>query len=341
MAHQDSRLCIFCRKLEPASTPCPIVQKATTEDKELRFFEPEVQFNELGSFSADDEKLLKELHDKPSNLCKRCADYNPLKAFELAEPLPSGLLPQDDDGFKDYFARIKPYELDLGELGSLILSASCPFCRLVYRIMPTEGIRPDTKGMRLTPYRAYVRHTGWEYLPEKTRAQSAIFLGLRHLSHIVHGIQAPLLFSDDEPGVRNPEMTGPAICLATEDSFPGRHEYNGRLIESYVDFDFAKNGLDVCWKNHKEYCLSTRPKELFTTKMIDVNERKVVPYPDGCEYVALSYTWGGVMPEEGALDKKTLPQTIEDSITVTKKLGKRYLWVSSLISHVGQCGVLT
>lgn len=36
------------------------------------------------------------------------------------------------------------------------------------------------------------------------------------------------------------------------------------------------------------------------------------------------------MPEEGALDKKTLPQTIEDSITVTKQLGKRYLWVSNL-----------
>lgn len=330
MASSDFRLCIFCRKLEPVSTPCPLVQKTQAEGKESGFFDPEVQSNELGSLCVDDEKLFKQLQSKQSSLCKRCADYNPLKAFELAEPLPSGLLPEDDDGFKDYFNRLKPYELDLGELGLLTLSASCPFCRLIYRIMPTKGIRSDTKGMRLTPYRAYVRHTGWEYLPEKTRAQSAIFLGLRHPSHIVSGIQVPLLFSDDEPGVRSPGMTGPAICLATEDTFPGRHEYNGRLVEPYVDFWFAKNGLDVCWKSHKEYCLSTRPQELFTTKMIDVNERKVVPYPDGCEYVALSYTWGGVMPQEGALDKKTLPQTIEDSITVTKKLGKRYLWVDAL-----------
>ncbi|KAH7634015.1 heterokaryon incompatibility protein-domain-containing protein [Sordaria sp. MPI-SDFR-AT-0083] len=310
--------------------PCPLVHESQDEAKQSGRFGREEQFNELCPLSNNDEKLLHQLQDKPSSLCNRCADYDPLKAFELAEPLPSGLLPEDDDGFRVYLARLKIYELDLGELGSLHLSASCPFCRLIYRIMPTEGIRPDTKGMRLIPYRAYVRHTGWEYLPEKTRAESAIFLGLRHLSHIVHGIRAPLLFSDDEPGVGSPEMTGPAICLATEDTFPGRQEYNGRLVEPYVDFGFAKNGLDVCWKNHKEYCISTRPKELFTTKMIDVHERKVVPYPEGCEYVALSYTWGGVMVEEEALDKNTLPQTIKDSLTVTKKLGKRYLWVDAL-----------
>ncbi|KAK3352077.1 heterokaryon incompatibility protein-domain-containing protein [Neurospora tetraspora] len=330
MASQDFRLCIFCRELEPASTACPLVKKSQAETNQADFLGSEDQFNELSPLSPSDERLLKQLQDKPSSLCKRCTDYNPLRAFELAEPLPSGLLPEDDDGFRDYFLRLKASELDLGELGSLTLSASCPFCRLIYRIMPTKGIRPDTKGMRLTPYRAYVRHTGWEYLPEKTRAQSAIFLGLRHLSHIVHGIQVPLLFSDGEPGVRSPEMTGPAICLATEDTFPGRQEYNGRLVEPFVDFEFAKSGLDVCWKNHKEYCISTKPEELFTTKMIDVFERKVVPYPEGCEYVALSYIWGRVMPEEGALEKRTLPQTIEDSITVTRKLGKQYLWVDAL-----------
>lgn len=327
MASQDFRLCIFHRELEPASTPCPLVQASQAKGEKPGLFEPEVQFNEISQLSQKDDELLRQLQGKASTLCKRCADYNPLRAFELAEPLPSGLLPEDDDGFRDYLTRLKPYELDLGELGSLALSASCPFCRLIYRIMPTEGIRPDTKGMRLTPYRAYVRHTGWEYLPEKTRAESAIFLGLRHLSHIVHGLQVPLLFSNDEPGVRSPEMTGPAICLATEDAFPGRQEYNGRLVEPYVNFEFAKNGLDVCWKHHKEYCISTKPNELFTTKMIDVLHRKVVPYPEGCDYVALSYTWGGAMPEAGALNKKTLPQTIEDSITVTRKLGKRYLWV--------------
>lgn len=334
MASQDFRLCIFCRELEPASTACPLVKKSQAETNQADFLGSEDQFNELSPLSPSDERLLKQLQDKPSSLCKRCTDYNPLRAFELAEPLPSGLLPEDDDGFRDYFLRLKASELDLGELGSLTLSASCPFCRLIYRIMPTKGIRPDTKGMRLTPYRAYVRHTGWEYLPEKTRAQSAIFLGLRHLSHIVHGIQVPLLFSDGEPGVRSPEMTGPAICLATEDTFPGRQEYNGRLVEPFVDFEFAKSGLDVCWKNHKEYCISTKPEELFTTKMIDVFERKVVPYPEGCEYVALSYIWGRVMPEEGALEKRTLPQTIEDSITVTRKLGKQYLWVSDLVRSV-------
>jgi hypothetical protein len=32
----------------------------------------------------------------------------------------------------------------------------------------------------------------------------------------------------------------------------------------------------------------------------------------------------------GALEKGCLPQTIEDAITVTKSLGRCYLWVRSL-----------
>jgi len=61
--------------------------------------------------------------------------------------------------------------------------------------------------------------------------------------------------------------------------------------------------------------------------MIDVSARKIVQYPPDCEYIALSYVWGNVVPKDGALEKKLLPQTIEDAIVVTQQLGKQFLWV--------------
>ncbi|KAJ5511286.1 Heterokaryon incompatibility [Penicillium expansum] len=64
--------------------------------------------------------------------------------------------------------------------------------------------------------------------------------------------------------------------------------------------------------------------------MIDIVERIVVPCPPDCDYVALSYVWGGVEPSPGSLKNRCLPQTIEDAITVTQALGRRYLWVDAL-----------
>lgn len=53
----------------------------------------------------------------------------------------------------------------------------------------------------------------------------------------------------------------------------------------------------------------------------------MVHCPAYCDYVALSYVWGGVQPTEKALETHNLPQMIEDAITVTIGLGKQYLWV--------------
>lgn len=58
------------------------------------------------------------------------------------------------------------------------------------------------------------------------------------------------------------------------------------------------------------------------------------------EYIALSYCWGEAQPEQTTkqtlsgklqeIDKTALPQSIQDAIFVTRKLGYRYLWVDSL-----------
>jgi hypothetical protein len=71
--------------------------------------------------------------------------------------------------------------------------------------------------------------------------------------------------------------------------------------------------------------------------LIDVHTRRVVPYPgrqsEPCDFLALSYVWGKSMQpsvlKSGRLPR-TIPLTISDSMTVVKRLGKRYLWVDSI-----------
>ena len=54
--------------------------------------------------------------------------------------------------------------------------------------------------------------------------------------------------------------------------------------------------------------------------------------PDGCDYIALSYVWGGVEQPSYKLGEilPTVPATFEDAMVVTRHIGKQYLWAYSL-----------
>ncbi|KAH7093544.1 heterokaryon incompatibility [Paraphoma chrysanthemicola] len=51
--------------------------------------------------------------------------------------------------------------------------------------------------------------------------------------------------------------------------------------------------------------------------------------PEDCSYVALSYVWGRPCPTLAASSNslRDAPQTILDSMKITRELGFRYLWV--------------
>ena len=74
-------------------------------------------------------------------------------------------------------------------------------------------------------------------------------------------------------------------------------------------------------------------EELKDIFLINVETRRLVRYPPKpCQYLTLSYLWGHIYqhsPQVGAR-LGSLPQTIEDAVTFTLLLGKRYLWVNSV-----------
>ncbi|KAH7083422.1 heterokaryon incompatibility protein-domain-containing protein [Paraphoma chrysanthemicola] len=124
--------------------------------------------------------------------------------------------------------------------------------------------------------------------------------------------------------------------IATDMTQDNAQSYLRKIYPRTLDIDLAKTWINECASQHRSLCnppISARPKHI--TKFIDCEQRIVVTGSTECLYVALSYVWGHsstaqsdveLEPTYTELDR-LLPQTIEDSIVLTKALGIKYLWV--------------
>ncbi|KAJ6487832.1 heterokaryon incompatibility protein-domain-containing protein [Mycena sanguinolenta] len=106
-------------------------------------------------------------------------------------------------------------------------------------------------------------------------------------------------------------------------------------------FDLALQCINDC--SGHTCCAPPKPSQL-PTRVIDCRDpdhpRLVISDPsDKLLYVALSYVWGEKQPHStttanfknytAAINLLLIPKTIRDAITVTRKLGLRYLWVDA------------
>lgn len=120
--------------------------------------------------------------------------------------------------------------------------------------------------------------------------------------------------------------------------------YKGRRVHDQFNFDHACSWV-------RQFSSHTADPESADDlvpgfRVIDVIDKCVVPIngPQGCRFLALSYVWGGpqefqnlrrrdkALRQPGSLAQtdNPLPQTIQDAIEFTEKIGERYLWVDSL-----------
>ena len=125
----------------------------------------------------------------------------------------------------------------------------------------------------------------------------------------------------------------------------------GRRVPREVKTEQILEWLRICRERHGARC-ETTPKQTASaqlassTRVIDVRRRVVVPFQIGVKFVALSYVWGSAqcqtfqsmrsnsMDEHGNYIETALPSelpiTIEDAISLTKRLGFSFLWVDAL-----------
>ena len=104
-----------------------------------------------------------------------------------------------------------------------------------------------------------------------------------------------------------------------------------RIEPESVDYTEVRLWIDHCDFTHGPSGHTATKLHVPHFKVIDCFNRQVLPLPDlQTQYVALSYVWGKPNPEVDSSER--FPQTIEDSIDVTSKLGYRYLWVDRYVS---------
>ncbi|PMD16560.1 HET-domain-containing protein [Hyaloscypha hepaticicola] len=95
-----------------------------------------------------------------------------------------------------------------------------------------------------------------------------------------------------------------------------------------VDYGKISGWLEFCEKHHTAGCCEAEKVTLSGFRLIDCHNLCIVPAPNHCEYVALSYVWGNRLDEANTdvLGSHT-PLVIQDATRVAYRLGVRYVWV--------------
>lgn len=123
-----------------------------------------------------------------------------------------------------------------------------------------EGISRSTDNLKIAPFRSYLQHTGWEKLVDEYHSKASIFLGLDHTANLLGYMMGSRMGSDN--GIKQSQMPGESICLATSDTFPGRMMGNGRLVKPLIDFSFPRQALENFRKHHGTFCEIQKPPEI-------------------------------------------------------------------------------
>jgi Heterokaryon incompatibility protein (HET) len=115
-------------------------------------------------------------------------------------------------------------------------------------------------------------------------------------------------------------------------------------IGSDACFDLASYWLKICSETHGLRC--TLIESMLPTRVIDVDEpdsplcKLYCTDSEPGEWLTLSHCWGGKIPMTTTLQSlqsrrngiimAEMPQTFQDAVVITRKLGYRYLWIDCL-----------
>ncbi|KFZ11425.1 hypothetical protein V502_07545 [Pseudogymnoascus sp. VKM F-4520 (FW-2644)] len=142
------------------------------------------------------------------------------------------------------------------------------------------------------------------------------------------------------------------LIIATEENIQfggyriGRYDISPDL-GSDANFNVAKSCLSVCQEKHRETCVpiqsTTLPDRVLDVGDSEGSEDLQLLETDGTQgvYLTLSHSWGdpaGVLKTTTQnlpqmverIEFSAMPNTFQNAVTITRKLGYRYLWIDSL-----------
>ena len=226
----------------------------------------------------------------------------------------------------------------LGKLSAIRRKKHCPFCRLVLEIVdrPLDQRAPSAfYNDDATVFAKWVID-GQEETQEEENAGSCA-------QQFIPRTRRVLIYSE-------PQAFKDGYIALLNETAPFK-QFFGRRLKSHdlLDAEVIKSWMRTCEHQHGAECeeslvhptLMKQQKNVL--RCIDVENMCVTIVPQDCRFIALSYLWGKNFEQlfttsanlprlsvQGALNKESLPQTIKDTIKLTRLLGERYLWTDSL-----------
>ncbi|KAK7980789.1 TcdA/TcdB toxin- pore forming domain-containing protein [Apiospora arundinis] len=210
---------------------------------------------------------------------------------------------------------------------------SCPLCRITCWMLGTVPAREaDQELFLVSPRRwsaqLYQRFRFWD-----ARA-TGLVLATKHTDVYDRNLM-PCFHLDSGPWVGNPVRFAVALGQTEFAQVPATETakwLSAARVQPSADLDRAKDWISHCLVNHQESCAPLTQTPFWPTNVIDCMDGTLIGTPQGCSYVSLSYVWGKPKPGQtpgtlGSLAKADLPLTIRDVMTVTLRLGYRYLWI--------------
>ena len=309
--------CLRCKTFSHVVRDCPILRP---EQDDLYTSDPITSIPSLDEFLFS----MQQEFDRDSRdiVCKRCLDLDIGSLFRLPPPPQHAAAGHPPSA---YGRALDVVVKKLGNVRDLELLSNCPVCKLfvasVQRLDP--GGWKDLQVLRVSdPFLSTIN------VPDRDDAVNGLLrkLDLVNLPRRLFLTTSGSRISVHPLGIR----TGIALLSRDDDTLS-----DGRVcVGPRPNWDIIKMWLDSCETSHGACGLQANNAVLATIRVVDVSQRMVVPYNyQGCsEYVALSYVWGGSKQAAVALNTplEAVPQSVEDAMEVTRKLGKRYLWVDGL-----------
>ena len=334
-AHPMAFICLLCRQVGHKTADCPEASRphgTVVPGLNAAVF-PGIHGVDLSSG-----------HFQSVPLCSRCADLKLLDLL-LCEDVKDEFGPVEGVFSNKKLAKART----LGPFRSIELLDTCPLCRMLFGAFPPEDADVDPESSySLWPIPtcnltgASIDRGESDFLDGKNYTDQELDALRQAYSVLVYIVPADAdsrmalimafhrTFDDRYQtffGIAGPHVPSASCSILSRQN--RRTALAPRPRANLVDFDLVNSWLHKCDTACSD-CQGVWRHELLTTRMLDVVDNKLVDCPPHCRYAALSYVWGGVVPEPDALDKGTLPPTIMDAMEVTRRIGVRYLWVDAL-----------
>jgi len=263
-------------------------------------------------------KRCRLLSEKANKLCHNCRALDLLKAFTEADEffnsnwdIVLGLRQRNEPEFTG---------IQVATLSNLMPpeSGHCQLCKFLWgvRIRSSPDGKFDLRAFPSFWALPFIKISGSSFRTHQRRAQSSI------LAVVPAGMS-------DQAKIRAGLLMGSSAIFRSSSSDVTSSCINARQIPPLTDFGFLGDWIDFCSKNHGPMCPKHKggkgAEKIKGFRLIDCKTRVVVKASVSRAFVALSYVWG--VPGTPLANSLPWPRVVEDAITVTERLGHRYLWV--------------